>query len=539
MEFQQGPRDASPSPEDRGNGQASRKTGGRAARALKDLEDFKRALDEHAIVAITDGHGRITYVNDKFCAISRFSREELLGQDHRILNSGHHPKAFMKDLWATILAGRVWKGEIKNRAKDGSCYWVEATIVPFLGEDGAPVRFVSIRADITQRKADEDGLRQSQKLESLGILAGGIAHDFNNLLTSILGNANLGALHLPAESPARSYLEQIEKASLRAADLTRQLLAFAGKGRLQMMEVDLNRIVEEMTQLMTVSVSKKALVRYDLAPGLPCISADPSQMQQLVMNLITNASEAIGEDRSGLITVRTGLQMLDETSLAGLLPSLPLDPGRYVTLEVSDTGCGMSRDVQDRIFDPFYTTKITGRGLGLSAMLGILRGHCGSLKVYSEVGRGSMFKVFLPSVEDPEGQIPAPDPRPAWTGHGLLLLVDDEPGARAVARAMAEGLGFQVVEAADGREALALFELRHGELDLVLMDLTMPHLDGHQAFLQMRAVDASVPVILTSGYSEEEVLREFLGRGLAGFLAKPYQRSQFMAVLQQALERKG
>src|ERR1035438_5823817 len=290
----------------------SKRSTSRLARAIRDLQDFKRALDEHALVAVTDLRGRITYANEKFCAISKYSREELLGQDHRILNSHFHSKAFMAELWRTILAGGVWKGEIKNRAKDGSCYWVESTIVPFLGADGRPEQFVAVRADITQRKESEEALRQSQKLESLGVLSGGIAHDFNNLLSIILGNSNIAAMHLPPESPAMPYLGQIEQATLRAADLTRQLLAYAGKGRFQVIEVDLNRLVVEMTQLLTVSLSKKAVVRYDLAPVLPLISADPSQMQQLVMNLITNASEAIGDETNGLITVRTGAETSQE-----------------------------------------------------------------------------------------------------------------------------------------------------------------------------------------------------------------------------------
>jgi len=514
----------------------SGKATSRMTLVLRELHDFKRALDEHAIVAVTDAQGRITYVNEKFCAISQYSREELLGQDHRIINSGHHSKAFMAKLWGTIRAGAVWKGEIKNRAKDGSYYWVDTTIVPLFGDDNKPRQFVAIRADITQRKESEEALRQSQKLESLGVLSGGIAHDFNNLLTTILGNTNLGAMHLPPESPAMPYLQQIEQATLRAADLTRQLLAYAGKGRLLATEVDLNRLVVEMTQLLTVTLSKKAAVRYDLSPSLPLISADPSQMQQLVMNLVTNASEAIGEQVSGLITVRTGAEMVDETSQVGLLPALPLSAGRYVTLEVSDTGCGMAPEIRERIFDPFYTTKFTGRGLGLSAMLGILRSHHGSLKVYSELGRGSVFKLFLPALSMGTEDRPPRHAAGEWQGHGLLLVVDDEPSARAVARGLAETLGFQVLEAADGLEAVALFELRHTEITAVLTDLTMPHMDGRQAFLRMREVDPCVPVILSSGYSEQQVLADFMGQGLAGFLPKPYQSSQFLAVLRQAVE---
>ncbi|WLT32643.1 response regulator [Geothrix sp. PMB-07] len=512
------------------------KDGARMDQVLQELANFKRALDEHAIVAVTDAKGKITYVNDKFCAISQYSREELLGRDHRLINSGYHPKSFMGQLWDTILSGQVWKGEIRNRAKDGSHYWVDTTIVPFLGENGVPVEFVAIRADITQRKEAEEALRQSQKLESLGVLSGGIAHDFNNLLTAILGNANLGMLHLPRESPVLPYLQQIEQATLRAADLTRQLLAYAGKGRLQVIDVDLNRLVLEMTQLLSVSISKKAVVRYDLAPDLPSVFGDPSQMQQLVMNLVTNASEAIGDETSGLITVRTGVQMVDEAYNGGLLPALPITAGTYVTLEASDTGCGMGPEVIDRIFDPFFTTKFTGRGLGLSAMLGILRSHHGGLKVYSELNRGSVFKLFLPAPH-PASETPAQaSPEVEWRGHGHLLLVDDESAARAVARGLAEMLGFQVLEAANGQEALSLFELRHSEISVVLMDLTMPHMDGRQAFLRMHETHPSVPVVLTSGYSEQEVLADFLGRGLAGFLAKPYQNTQFLSVIRQAVE---
>ena len=503
--------------------------------AVEELEAFKRALDEHAIVAVTDAAGRITYVNDKFCAISKYEREELLGRDHRIINSHHHPKSFFANLWNTILAGRVWKGEIRNRAKDGSFYWVDTTIVPFLGPDGKPVQFVAIRADITERKVGEESIRQSQKLESLGILAGGIAHDFNNLLTSILGNCNLASMVLPQESPALPYLDQIEKATMRAADLSRQMLAYAGKGKVAIGRVDMNRLVHEMTELLSVSLSKKALIRYDLAPVLPEIMADPTQMQQVVMNLVTNASEAIPEGVNGAITLRTGELMVEKTYIT--VTSLPvgLNPGRYVTLEVSDTGCGMTPEVIARIFDPFFTTKFTGRGLGLSALLGIVRSHGGGLKVYSEPGKGTSMKVFLPAA-DPVGleglpAIPAP-----WRGTGTLLVVDDETDARAVARAMGTHLGFQVVEASDGEEAVAVFQRRKGEFTLVLMDLTMPRMDGREAFLRMREIDPSVPVVLTSGFSENDAVSDFAGRGLAGFLPKPYQRSQFDQIMRQAME---
>jgi CheY-like chemotaxis protein len=287
-----------------------------------------------------------------------------------------------------------------------------------------------------------------------------------------------------------------------------------------------------------VSLSKKALIRYDLAPVLPEIMADPTQMQQVVMNLVTNASEAIPEGVNGSITLRTGELMVEKTYIQ--VTSLPvgLNPGRYVTLEVSDTGCGMTPEVIARIFDPFFTTKFTGRGLGLSALLGIVRSHGGGLKVYSEPGKGTSMKVFLPSADPAGVEGAAPAGPPPWRGGGTLLVVDDETDARAVARAMGTHLGFHVVEASDGEEAVAIFQRRKGEFSLVLMDLTMPRMDGREAFLRMRDIDPTVPVVLTSGFSENDAVSDFAGRGLAGFLPKPYQRSQFEAILRHALEAK-
>ena len=501
---------------------------------VHELEVFKKALDEHAIVAITDARGRITYVNDKFEAISKFPREELLGQDHRIINSGHHPRSFFTELWGTIKAGRVWKGEIKNKAKDGTFYWVDTTIVPYLDAQGHPFQFVAIRADITQRKQGEEAIRQSQKLESLGILAGGIAHDFNNLLTTILGNCNLASMVVEPGSPACPHLEQIEKASIRAADLTRQMLAYAGKGKIMTLRVNLNYLVQEMTELLAVSISKKAAIRLELAAALPEVLADPAQMQQLVMNLVTNASEALGA-AAGSITLRTGLQNLDRVYLATLCPAIPIPPGRYVVLEVSDTGCGMGKDMVDLIFDPFYTTKFTGRGLGLSALMGILRTHGGSIKVYSEPGVGTSMKLFLPAMEGEEEERSEPVAAVPAQARGTLLVVDDEAPARAVACALAAAMGLAVLEAGDGAEGLELFQRRRGEVTLVLMDLTMPRMDGREAFQRMKAIDPSVPVVLTSGYNETFAVSDFNGGELAAFLPKPYNRTQFEAVVQKAL----
>jgi PAS domain S-box-containing protein len=363
---------------------------------LTELREFKRALDAHAIVAVTDLHGRIIYANDMFCAISKYSREELLGRDHRLINSGHHSKAFFAELWRTILDGRIWRGEIRNRAKDGTFYWVDTTIVPSLDEHGRPVRFVSIRAESTERKQAEEALRQTQKLESLGVLAGGIAHDFNNLLTSILGNCSLSAMTLAGDSPVQAYLRQIEQASLRAADLTRQMLAYAGSARNARALVDLNLLLLGMKDLLTARGYPGVELGFELEPQLPGVLGDPDQLQQMVLNLATNGWEAIGELGRGTVTLATGLRELDGSPQDGSGPGLPLPPGRYVLLEVRDTGCGMAPDQLERIFDPFYTTKFIGRGLGLPAVLGIVRGLGGGIRVQSEPGRGCGVRVLLP-----------------------------------------------------------------------------------------------------------------------------------------------
>jgi PAS domain S-box-containing protein len=504
----------------------------KGARRLKALENLEHALDEHAIVGITDAQGRITYVNDRFCAISQYSREELLGKDHRLLNSGFHSKAFFQQLWETILAGAVWRGEIRNRAKDGSFYWVDATIVPILDPQGRPEQFIAIRADITQKKEAEEALRQTQKLESLGVLAGGIAHDFNNLLTGIMGNANLGSAGLPLENPTRRYFQRIEAGAKRAADLTNQLLTYSGRGHSQPVELELNRVVQEITQLLEVSISRKSIIRFDLASYLSPISADPSQIQQLVMNLITNASEALDETKGGLITVRTREEFLDGSAPADHGSILPLVPGRHVVLEVSDNGCGMAPETLAKIFDPFFSTKVKGRGLGLASILGILRQLGGSLKVYSEPGEGTMFRILLPTLTTQEHADAQPEGATEWRGWGALLVVDDDQTVRTVTREMAQRLGFEVLEAADGQEGVEIFSRKKAGISAVFLNLTMPTLDGQEACARIQALAPGVPVILSSGYQSQP--GEGI-QGLAGFLPRPFTWAMFSETMRKAL----
>jgi nitrogen-specific signal transduction histidine kinase/CheY-like chemotaxis protein len=387
-------------------------------------------------------------------------------------------------------------------------------------------------SDISERRRSEEALRQTQKLESLGILAGGIAHDFNNLLGAMLGNLNLAQLKLPLGTASGRYLDNLEFTIGKAVELTRQMLAYSGKGRFVVEPLDLNRHVGEISNLLAVSISKRVRLEYDLVPDLPAIEADSAQVQQVVMNLVTNASEAIG-DTDGVITIATGLRNIDLKEAVSTFAGQDVLPGQYVTLRIADTGCGMKPEILARIFDPFFSTKGSGRGLGLSAMLGILRGHQAAIEIQTVPGVGSDFQVhFRASQAEVPGSLSATR-APKARFHGRALLVDDEADLRASFADMLEHLGFQVVTARDGCEALECFQ--PGEFTLVFMDLTMPRMDGKQAFLQMQARDPQVRVVLASGYSELEAIEPLLGARPAGFIQKPFSLKELTAALEKAL----
>ena len=396
---------------------------------------------------------------------------------------------------------------------------------------------VALIRDITERSRAEENLRRSQKLESLGVLAGGIAHDFNNLLTAILGNLNLAQLHVPADSQAAPLLNRVETTVLRAAELAHQMLAYSGRGAFTVALLDLNQVVGEMADLLAVSISKKATLNLDQAQDLLPILADGAQLQQVVMNLVTNASEALG-DKDGAITLRTGTETLDRAFLAAHCPAQGLEPGRYVTLVVTDTGCGMDGATLGRIFDPFFTTKSTGRGLGLSAMLGILRGHGAGISIESRPGLGSSFRIFFPAA-DPQESLAvaqAPEAAPPRALRGTILVVDDEPVVRATAMGIVKTLGLRVLGAADGVEALDVYRRHREEITLVFMDITMPRMDGNEAFLAIRDLDPQLPVILCSGFTVQEAVQAPAGTRPADFLQKPYRIADLKRTLQRALQ---
>jgi nitrogen-specific signal transduction histidine kinase/CheY-like chemotaxis protein len=393
--------------------------------------------------------------------------------------------------------------------------------------------------DITERKQLEEEKRslerqvqQKQKMESLGVLAGGIAHDFNNLLMVVLGHAELALGGIPPKSPARRNLEEITIAARRAADLSLQMLAYAGKAIFILERVGLPELVEAMAHALNTAISKKAILTLNLESGLPPIEADPSQIRQIVMNLVTNASEAIG-DRSGVITVSVGRTRCDEESLQKTELRDDLPPGLYVHLEVTDTGIGMDEKTRSRIFEPFFSTKLTGRGLGLAAVLGIVRSHKGAVMVSSDPGKGTTFKILFPALTDAEDATRSPDSSSLadWRGKGTILLVDDEESLIALGARMLDHLGFTVLTAANGLEAVELYRERGREIDLVLMDLTMPRMDGAKAFGELLRLNPDVCVVLASGYAEDDVSSRFEGDWPAGIIRKPYTLAKLRETL--------
>ncbi|MBU0729277.1 MAG: response regulator [Proteobacteria bacterium] len=427
---------------------------------------------------------------------------------------------------------------------EGTDRYFIITAKPFLDSDGELAGIVETFQDITKRKIAEKQklemekqIQHVQKLESLGVLAGGIAHDFNNLLAAILGNADLSLYQLPKANPVRSNIQAIVKASLRASELCKQMLAYSGKGKFVVQSVDLNEVVQEMGDILEISRSKKAVLKYNLSENLPRVQADITQIRQIVMNLITNASEAIG-DKEGVIILSTGAMTCDHNYLNESYLNESLPGGLYTYLEVSDNGCGMDKETIAKIFDPFFSTKFTGRGLGMAATLGIMRGHGGSIKVYSEPGKGTSIKILFPAAEDQASGMVQETPEflPQWQGRGTILIIDDEEYVRSVGEKILNAFGFKVLLASGGREGIELFSEHSPEISCILLDLTMPQMDGEETFRELRKIQKDVKVVISSGYNQQETIQRFAGKGLAGFVQKPYQIEGLMTELKKVID---
>ena len=412
-------------------------------------------------------------------------------------------------------------------------------------EFGEPHGVIGVGTDVTERvEAQEERdrfeaqVRHVQKLESLGVLAGGIAHDFNNLLMSILGNADLALADMLPEALGRTHVERIRDAGRRLSGLTQQLLAYSGKGTFVVRPLDVSRLIEEMGHLLAVGVSKKAMLRYELAEDLPAVEGDPSQLGQVIMNLVTNASDALGES-VGSIVVRTGVMEVDRDYLAQAYVFEEYAEGPYVFVEVEDSGTGMDAETRGRIFDPFYTTKFSGQGLGLAVVLGVVRSHRGAICVYSEPGQGTLFRVLIPCSSAAVARTSnAPESVPDWTAAGTVLVVDDEAGVREIAAEMLQRLGLEVHTAVDGLAGLEFLHARGDEIDLVLLDLTMPGLGGMEVLQQIERTRPDLPVVLMSGYNQSYSAQGCVDR-IGGFLQKPFSSEQLERVLRSALPGSG
>jgi len=455
-----------------------------------------------------------------------YAAEEMIGRPMTVLCPSSH-----RDEEAQLL-GRLQQGEsihhfetIRVR-KNKEQIFVSVTISPIKNKDGQMTGISHIARDISQQKILERQ-SQSQRLESLGLLAGGIAHDFNNLLTGILGNASLLSERLSVSDPNQQFLQDLMKSAEKAAELTRQLLAYAGKGRFVISSLDLSELVMEINKLISASIPKTVLVRMELDKGLPKIEGDRNQLQQLVMNLILNGAEAIGEGY-GTVVVRTGTHRIDDIDVHLAVDGTIISPGDYIYLEVRDDGCGMDAVTAGKIFEPFFTTKFTGRGLGLSAALGIVKAHNGAIRLSSTCGVGTTFRVFFPWAANGGVELEQKQQR------GVVLVVDDEETIRRIAKSALESHGYRILTAANGRDALELFRDKPKSINAIVLDLTMPVMGGREALPAIRAIRSDVPVVLVSGYNEDQMRPLFASDKLTGFLQKPFTSRQLREKIDEA-----
>jgi PAS domain S-box-containing protein len=484
--------------------------------------------------------GRLVYVNDQACRVLGYSREELLSMTIHEINPGFPAEAW-HDHWESMRRRKSYTLESRHRAKDGRIIPVEIT-VNYVEFDGREILCASAR-DVSKRVAAQDKSRllevqllQAQKMDAIGILAGGIAHDFNNLLTGILGHANLIQFRAEAGGEVCRSAEAIQKAADRASRLTAQLLGFARKGKNLIVNVDLHRIIDDVTTLLERSIDKNIRIRKCFASEALPVSGDPTQLQQLLMNLVVNARDAMPE--GGDLTLSTRTVVLRESYCAAHPGATP---GRYARLDVADTGVGIPEGRLEKIFDPFFTTKEPGigTGLGLSMVFGIVKNHGGSVEVESTPGAGSRFTIYLPLSDGEAAVAEAASPRAAayGSGRGWVLLIDDQETVRDVCSAMLSTLGYKVSTASDGREGVEWYRRFGREVDLVIIDMIMPNLGGRECFREIKAMNPGVRAILSTGFSLDGAVQEILDDGIAGFIQKPFRLEDLSSAVSEAIGR--
>jgi PAS domain S-box-containing protein len=498
-----------------------------------ELGRLKRLIDlsEDAII-VTDQDRRILSWNLGAKEMYGWESEEARGQLIHVLLRTR--RADEENREQALRQDGYWEGEMTKFRKDGRAVQCEVRAVQALDAQGKVECMLTVDRDVTERRRMEERLRERAKLESLGVLAGGVAHDFNNLLTGILGNASLLMDDAPPDSRAWSFAKAICESGDRAAKLAQQMLAYSGRGRFVVQPLNLSEVVSRNADLLRSSVPKNVKLAFHLADDLPSIDADAMQMQQLLVNLVINGAEAIGS-RGGQVTVTTSSQIVDEPYRRTLLLNEHVQLGTYACLEVSDTGSGMDDETLSRIFDPFFTTKFVGRGLGLAAVQGIIRGHKGVIEVSSRVAEGTRFRILFPANAAALEESIAPKLQAADARSGTILVIDDEEIVRSTANAALRWQGYDVITASDGTKGLEELRAHRTAIRLVLLDLTMPGMSSEETMREIRKIAPDVPVLLSSGYSEAEALRRLEKHSLAGFLQKPYTGRQLAMRVRAAI----
>ena len=501
-------------------------------------EEFARlamAVEQSAEgVILTDREGTILYVNPAFERITGYSREEAVGKNARILHSGKQGESFYREMWGTLLRGETWEGHFINRKKDGSLYEEDATISPVRDSSGEIVSFVAVKRDVTRIVTLEKQVRMAQKMESVGTLAGGIAHDFNNVLTVIIGYGEMLKRRIANDPKAASDLDEILHGAERAAVLTRQLLTFARRQLIELVNLDLNQVVTDLEKLLR-KVTREDIVIKTFPAAMPVtIRADRGQIEQILMNLCLNSRDAM--PAGGQLIIETGVTSLDE----GYLKQYPyMKAGRYVVLSVSDTGVGMDEKTRERVFEPFFTTKgpDKGTGLGLAVVYGIVKQHNGFIHLYSEPGRGSTFRVYFPAVDA------LPDPKMAVPhavtlgGNETILLTEDEEPVRNLMEQTLRSYGYRVLVARDGEEAVDNFRLHEKEIAMVVLDVVMPKMGGKQAYDAMAKTSPGLKVLFLSGYSANAIHESFVLLPGLPFLQKPFGPDVLARKVREVLDK--
>ena len=512
-----------------------------AEEAMRMLE---RAVEQSIDgIAVANLSGQMQFINEAWARMHGYEVFELLGYDLSIFHTEEQMKKEVEPLMARVSKEGSFEGEVSHRRRGGATFPAWMTATSLHDGDDAPIGYVFIARDITERRKEEEErqrlearVRDAAKLESLGGLAGGIAHDYNNILTGVLGNVSLALLEVETSSPVRARLRQIEASAERAAELTDQLLAYAGQEDVAIRPFSLNEVIAEGKSLLEAMLPPGARLEVHLRKDLPLTRLDPDQIRQAIGNLLVNAADSLGAD-GGTVMLRTSMVNAKRSYFDGAVLDEGQPAGRYVFFEVSDTGCGMDEETRLRMFDPFFTTKESGRGLGLAAVLGIVRAHHGVIKVYSQEGRGTTIEVLLPAVE---AQAPKTEDSsssvPTWKGSGLALVVDDETLVRDIAARVLQRQGFEVLTAENGDEAIALFEQRKAEIRVVLLDLTMPGMAGEEVARRLLEIEKGACILLMSGYSEQSAMQGLAGEKVRGFLHKPFRPNELIRKVRSVIE---